>query len=123
MAISQQRLDEALAEFQALTKRQPRPVQAHTVAGVILEAQNKPQEARKHYEQALALDPDMPVRANNLAWMFAETGENLDWPYSWRRRPLTPSEQSRDSRYARLDLLQEGARGSSDRAISEEHRA
>ena len=76
--ISQRRLDEALAEFQLLSKRQARPVQAHTVAGVILEAQNKPQEARKHYEQALALDPDMPVAANNLAWMFAETGENLD---------------------------------------------
>ena len=76
--ISQRRLDEALAEFQLLSKRQARPVQAHTVAGVILEAQNKPQEARKHYEQALALDPDMPVAANNLAWMFAETGETLD---------------------------------------------
>ena len=96
--ISQQRLDEALAEFQALTKRQPRPVQAHTVAGVILEAQNKPQEARKHYEQALALDPDMPVAANNLAWMFAETGENLDLALqlaqaATRRLPNNPAIQ------------------------------
>ena len=76
--LSQQRLDEALAEFDELSKRQPRPVQAHTIVGVILEAQKKPQEARKRYEQALAIDPDMPVAANNLAWMYAETGENLD---------------------------------------------
>ena len=76
--LSQQRLDAALAEFDKLSKRQPRPVQADTIVGVILEAQKKPQEARKRYEQALALDPGMPVAANNLAWMYAETGENLD---------------------------------------------
>lgn len=76
--LAQHRLDEALAEFDELSKRQPRPVQAHTIVGVILEAQQKPQEARKRYEQALAIDPDMPVAANNLAWMYAETGENLD---------------------------------------------
>ncbi len=76
--LSQRRLDEALAEFDALSKRHPRPVQAHTLAGVILEALNKPQEARKRYEQALAIDPEMPVAANNLAWMYVESGENLD---------------------------------------------
>ncbi len=96
--ISQRRLDEALAEFQSLAKRQARPVQAHTVAGVILEAQNKPQEARKHYEQALALDPEMPVAANNLAWMYAETGENLDLALrlaqaATRRLPNNPAIQ------------------------------
>jgi putative PEP-CTERM system TPR-repeat lipoprotein len=75
---SQRRLDEALAEFDELSKRQPRPIQAHTLAGVILEAQKKPEDARKRYEQALALDPEMPVAANNLAWMYVETGGNLD---------------------------------------------
>ena len=96
--LSQQRLDDARAEFETLSKRQPRPVQAHTVVGVILEAQNKPQEARKHYEQALALDPDMPVAANNLAWMYAETGENLDMALqlaqtATRRLPNNPAIQ------------------------------
>jgi len=96
--LSQQRLDEARAEFETLSKRQPRPVQAHTLVGVILEAQNKPQEARRHYEQALALDPDMPVAANNLAWMYAETGENLDMALqlaqtATRRLPNNPAIQ------------------------------
>jgi tetratricopeptide (TPR) repeat protein len=76
--LSQQRLDEALAEFDALSKRHPRPVQALTLAGVILEAQKKPEEARKRYQQALALDPDMAVAANNLAWMYVESGDNMD---------------------------------------------
>jgi Flp pilus assembly protein TadD len=48
------------------------------MAGSLLEAQGKTLEARKRYEQALSLDPEMPVAANNLAWMYAETGENLD---------------------------------------------
>ncbi len=76
--LSQLRLDEALAEFDLLSKRQPRPVQAHTIVGVILEAQKKPEDARKRYEQALALDPETPAAANNLAWMYAQNGENLD---------------------------------------------
>ena len=46
--LSQKRLDEALAESEGLSKRQARPVQAHTVAGVILEAQQRPEEARRH---------------------------------------------------------------------------
>ncbi len=40
--------------------------------------QNKPDEARKLYEHALSLDPQMPVAANNLAWDYAERGQNLD---------------------------------------------
>ena len=78
MYLSQRRLDEALAEFDALSKRHPRPVQAHTLAGVILEALNKPLDARRRYELALEIDPQMPVAANNLAWMYVESGENLD---------------------------------------------
>jgi Flp pilus assembly protein TadD len=76
--LSQHRLTDALKEFDELARHQPRPVQAHTLAGTILEMQNNPSGARKRYEQALEVDPDAPVAANNLAWMMAETGGNLD---------------------------------------------
>ena len=46
--------------------------------GILLEAQNKRDEARKRYEQVMAIDPHAPVAANNLAWIYAETGGNLD---------------------------------------------
>jgi Flp pilus assembly protein TadD len=45
---------------------------------MILTMQNKHDEARKLYEHALSLDPQMPVAANNLAWDYAERGQNLD---------------------------------------------
>src|SRR5581483_784930 len=30
------------------------------------------------FERALQIDPEAAVAANNLAWIYAETGENLD---------------------------------------------
>jgi putative PEP-CTERM system TPR-repeat lipoprotein len=76
--LAQQRLDDALAAFDELARRHPHPAQAHTLAGVILQAQRKPREARQRYEQALAVDSRMSVAANNLAWMYVEEGDNLD---------------------------------------------
>jgi len=35
-------------------------------------------EARKHYEQVMQLDNSAPVAANNLAYLYAEEGGNLD---------------------------------------------
>jgi cellulose synthase operon protein C len=98
MYIRQGRLGEALREFDELSKRQPRPVQALTMVGSLLEAQNKPREARARYEQALAIDPEMPVAANNLAWMYVESGENLDMALQLaetaaRRLPENPAIQ------------------------------
>jgi putative PEP-CTERM system TPR-repeat lipoprotein len=74
----QGRLDEARQEFENLAKRQPKLVWAHTVVATILEAQQKHMEARKWYERALEIDSSAAVAANNLAWMYASHGENLD---------------------------------------------
>jgi tetratricopeptide (TPR) repeat protein len=76
--LKQKRLDAALAEFDNVAQKDPKSVAAPTVAGMILAAQGKPAEARKRYERALQADPAAPVAANNLAWMYAESGENLD---------------------------------------------
>ena len=42
------------------------------------ELQNRPADARKAYERALALDSTAAVAANNLAWMYAESDVKLD---------------------------------------------
>jgi tetratricopeptide (TPR) repeat protein len=34
--------------------------------------------ARKHYEQALAINPNFAIAASNLAWVYTKQGGNLD---------------------------------------------
>src|SRR4029453_10479330 len=75
---SQQRLPEATAQFEKLAEKQPKGVTAQTVVGMLLDMQNKTSEARAKYERALEIDPRAAVAANNLAWIYAETGGNLD---------------------------------------------
>jgi tetratricopeptide (TPR) repeat protein len=76
--VAQGRLDEALAEFEELARRDARPIGALTFAGMVLQAQGKTSEAQTRYERALALDPQAPVAANNLAWIYAHSDGNLD---------------------------------------------
>jgi tetratricopeptide (TPR) repeat protein len=76
--LQQQRLDAARDEFEGLVKRDPRAVGPRTMVGVILEAQGKREEARRWYEATVAQISNAPVAANNLAFIYAEEGTNLD---------------------------------------------
>ena len=72
------RLDEALKEFDALSQRQPKSIGANTLVASLLHVQNRIPEAVDRYKRVLAIDSRSPVAANNLAWLYAETGGNLD---------------------------------------------
>jgi tetratricopeptide (TPR) repeat protein len=75
--VAQNKLDLAKARFEELSQG-PASVGAQTMLGLALQAQNRPLDARTVYEQLLAAHPDVPVAANNLAYIYAETGGNLD---------------------------------------------
>ena len=68
----------AIAELEKLAARSPNAASIHTSIGQMLEAQGQIDDARKRYELALSIDAGMPVAANNLAWLIAEHGGNLD---------------------------------------------
>ena len=70
--------DEAIAEFEAIARRRDKPVAMRTMIGMIRQAQGDAAAARASYEQALKLDPQAAVAANNLAWLYAERGQQLD---------------------------------------------
>ena len=72
------RLDEARAGFEALALRAPRSVGVQTMIAVILQAQRNDAEAEKAYEKVLKMDPGAGLAANNLAWIYADAGRNLD---------------------------------------------
>ncbi len=76
--VEQRRIDEARAEFEGIVKRDPSAVGARTMVGMLLEAQGKRDEARKSYEATVNGAENAPVAANNLAFIYAEQGTNLD---------------------------------------------
>ncbi|MEO5741814.1 MAG: tetratricopeptide repeat protein [Vicinamibacterales bacterium] len=77
--IAQGKLAEATKEFSELVRNDPQSVAGHVMLGLLLHAQRDVPGAIEHYEKAVALDPRTAApAANNLAWLYAESGENLD---------------------------------------------
>jgi len=75
----QNKLGQAREKFADLARRQTKPVVAETIIGMILQMEGKTAEAQKQYEKVvMTIDAGAPVAANNLAWMYAEAGTNLD---------------------------------------------
>lgn len=76
--INQNRLDEARREFENVVTKRPRDVGARTMVAMLYQVRNEADKAKEQYEQILAIDPTATVAANNLAYMHAESGGNLD---------------------------------------------
>jgi tetratricopeptide (TPR) repeat protein len=76
--LKQRKLAQARQEFESLAARQSRPIGALTMVGMIHYAEGNMRDARKRFEQVLAHDPGAAVAANNLAWIYAQSGENLE---------------------------------------------
>jgi putative PEP-CTERM system TPR-repeat lipoprotein len=76
--VKQGKLKEARAEFQSIADRDPTAVGARTLVGMLFEAEGRVEEAKKVYEGLVGGTVDAPVAANNLAYIYAEQGANLD---------------------------------------------
>jgi tetratricopeptide (TPR) repeat protein len=74
----QGQIDRAIAEFDRLVAKSSKPAAVQTLIGTLLESQQRFDEAKKRYQEALHLDPNAPVAANNLAWLIVERGGDLD---------------------------------------------
>lgn len=72
----------ARTTIEAIAARRPDVAAIRTALGVVLEASNRPADARVRYEQALAIDPSEPIASNNLARLYstdeARTTEALE---------------------------------------------
>jgi tetratricopeptide (TPR) repeat protein len=74
----QRRIDQALAEFEGIARRDASNVPAQTMVGMLLAEQGKRDEALKAYEHILNGTESAAEAANNLAYIYAEQGRNLD---------------------------------------------
>ena len=72
------RIDEARAEFEGIVKRDPSDIGARTMVGMLFEVQGRRDDAKKSYEATVSGSDNAPVAANNLAFIYAEQGTNLD---------------------------------------------
>jgi tetratricopeptide (TPR) repeat protein len=61
-----------------LVKVEPRSVGGHTMLGLLHYVEGNVEEAKAWWEKALIIDPHAAAASNNLAWLYTETGENLD---------------------------------------------
>ena len=76
--VRQKKLGEAIVAYEARIAERPDDVGAHTMIGMLALVQGKSTEARARFEKVLAIDSRAPVASNNLAYMDAEAGTNLD---------------------------------------------
>lgn len=70
--------DQAAKEFEAVLAKDPKVIPAHMLLGMIYQGRKEFDKAKARYEEALKLDSKFAPAANNLAWMLAEQGGNLD---------------------------------------------
>ena len=70
--------DAALASFQQAGNADPRAGGAFVNQGMLLEQMGRKKEAAEAYNRALGVDPGNTIALNNLAYINAESGSNLD---------------------------------------------
>lgn len=68
----------AMDSFQKARELLPDDVQPSLQLALLLDSSGQHEEARPVYEQVLRLQPDNPVALNNLAYLIAEAGGDLD---------------------------------------------
>ncbi|PWU06145.1 MAG: hypothetical protein C5B51_12935 [Terriglobia bacterium] len=71
-------LDGAIKILEKAATLQPKDPRPGTMISFLLEQLNRKQEAKQSARHALSLHPEDPAAMNNLAYLMAETGDNLD---------------------------------------------
>ena len=74
---AQSLVDEAVRDFEAAIRLDPKLLAAYTAAADALAQANRPAEARKAYDRAIAAFPETPLVYNNRG-MFLQQSEQLD---------------------------------------------
>ncbi len=68
---------EAVEQYKKVVEKKP-SASVFTLIGMLEDARGNAVEAEKNYRKALEVEPETPIAANNLAWLIAASGGNLD---------------------------------------------
>jgi tetratricopeptide (TPR) repeat protein len=72
------RPDEVLKTYESALERNPTSPTLHLVVGSLYELHGRSSDAITRYEEAIRLDPALAVAKNNLAYLLADSGTDLD---------------------------------------------
>jgi len=75
--IANGRMKEGLAQLDELARKVPTAAAAYGAKGLIYESEGDLENAKNSYDQALKVDPNYEPAANNLAYILAEEGKDL----------------------------------------------
>jgi tetratricopeptide (TPR) repeat protein len=92
--LTQKKFDAARERFEDVARRQPQDVGTELMIASILQGQGKYDAAIKRYEGILQRQPNLAPAANNLAWLYAEEGADLERAreLAQRARRLMPND-------------------------------
>ena len=76
--LAQGKIDSAMEVLSTLARNHPNFAPAQVQMGQISERKQDWQSAERYYSKALAISPADVVAKNNLAWIYAEHGGNID---------------------------------------------
>ena len=90
--IAQNKIDEAINEYQKIIEKTPGDPGVYTILGTLHDHKGQFVKANRYYERALKINPNFVAAANNLAWNYAEHGGNLDLalPLAQKAREKSP---------------------------------
>ena len=72
------KVDQSITEYETVIAKNPNAPAALMMLGIIHEGRKDYDKAKERYDQILKLNPRFAPAANNLAWLIAEQGGNLD---------------------------------------------
>jgi tetratricopeptide (TPR) repeat protein len=78
MYVSERRLPEATKQFTEIVRINPTSVPATMMLGLLAYVQKDWAGAESWWKRTLAIDPRAAAAANDLAWLYADRGDNLD---------------------------------------------
>jgi tetratricopeptide (TPR) repeat protein len=76
--IAEGEADQALSTYKQSIKDNPRETSFYILAGELYESQNKWDDAKTMYQQALNIEPKHPLASNNMAYVILQQGGNVD---------------------------------------------
>jgi tetratricopeptide (TPR) repeat protein len=72
------RVQAAIATYESAVQKQPTSAPLQFTLGTLYEGVGQRADAVTHYEEAVKLDPNLAIAKNNLAYLMADEGKNLD---------------------------------------------